>query len=479
MRRIKRKKKKFIIKNILSLVVFIILFLAVFQVFKLNVLPTKYLILFVLIETILFVGAFLLYNARKKVLVIIGIILYILVITANLLGYHYISKINSYIDNVFNQETYKIETEYIVIASAKSSISTLDGITDADQVEYYKYSRSIDKALKQIGKKNLVSVDSVIKSMRQIKEDQNKYLLIARANFDYVFESSNIELINKDDFKIIHSFVVTDEIKTNKETPDTFNIYINGLDFTGIMRDYNLIATVNMKTRRVVLTSIPRDYYIDVPAYNIKDTLMCLGSLDPEVSKEALEKLLDIKIDYTINLNTNSLVDVVDSLGGIEYCSEYDFITTHAMVLNTFDDTKGKKLHVTKGCKKYNGIQILVIARERNAFPGRDRYRQKNCREILISIIDKLASTTTLSNYTEVLDSLEGLYTTDMNQKTLKKLIKKVIDGNKFEIIEQSLNGTDMIGVGHLGTEESWIMVPDEQTVIEAKNTIKKIQKGK
>jgi len=200
-------------------------------------------------------------------------------------------------------------------------------------IYYYKYSRSIDKAKETLGEYNYKDTDNVSGSLWQIRKTNSEYLLIAEGNYEYLFESSN--LLHKKDFKIIKEFTVSEIIQRNDKIKDVYNIYIAGLDFTGIMRDFNMLVTVNTKTHQVVLTSIPRDYYIDVPAYNMKDTLMALGSLDSEVSRESLEKLFDIEIDYTVNLNTNNLVDVVDKLNGIEFCSDYDFITDHALFKGT------------------------------------------------------------------------------------------------------------------------------------------------
>ena len=278
---------------------------------------------------------------------------------------------------------------------------------------------------------------------------------------------------------IIKDFNVVENKKRNNEVKDVYNVYIAGLDFTGIMRDFNMIATVNTKTHKVVLTSIPRDYYIDVPAYGMKDTLMALGSLDSEVSKEALENLFDIKIDYTVNINTNSLVKVVDKLNGIDFCSDYEFTTNHALVESTYDDSKGDKLFVPKGCKHYSGIEILAIARERMAFPGRDRVRQQNCRKIAIEIAKSLISTSTLTNYNDVLNSFDGLYVTDINKKTITNLFKSVLNGDNYEIIEQSVDGYDSIGIGHLGTADTWTMTPAMDTVYQASNKIKEVMKDK
>lgn len=463
---------KRLLRNIFSIVVLIVEIFAVYEILKLNILPNKYLIIFLSLEILLYLIGVLLYNLKHKLLIVIGVLLLLINISGNVTGYYYLSKTNNYIEKSFPKETYKIETKYYVVASANDSVNELSDLNEDTTIEYYKYSRSIDKALKKLGNFNYKSTDNASDEMYKVRNEY-AYFLISTANYDYFFGSTN--LLQEDEFKIIHEYVVEEEIPVNRETPDVYNVYINGLDFTGIMRDYNLIATVNTKTRKVVLTSIPRDYYIDVPAYNMKDTLMCLGSLDSEVSKEALENLFGIKIDYTINLNTYSLVDVVDKLGGIQFCSDYEFTTSHALITGSYDDSKGPKLHVTRGCKNYNGIQILAIARERMALPGRDRYRQKNCRQILINILKKTASSMTLTNYNEILSTFDGVYTTDMNEKTIKKLIKTVIEDTNFEIIEQSVDGTDGIGIGHLGTQESWIMTPGQDTVDAASSKIKEV----
>lgn len=67
--------------------------------------------------------------------------------------------------------------------------------------------------------------------------------------------------------------------------------------------------------------------------------------------------------------------------------------------MGDYDDTKGKKLTVSKGCRTYSGIEILTIARERKAFVDGDRQRQKNCQDIMISIFKKMANADNITNY--------------------------------------------------------------------------------
>lgn len=468
--------KKKILHNIYSIIVFVILILTIIQIIKLNILPNKYFYPIVIFDILLFSVGLLFFNLKKKILFITGIIILLLSAISNCIGYYYISKTNSYITKSFSNPTYTINNKYFVITKT-NDVDKIENINKDANIRYYKFSKSVNKAVKVLGDYKYIPSDSIFDSFLKVLYDNNNYLLISKADYDYFFNSTT--LLDKSQFKIIYEFTVSEEVEINNNVKDSYNIYVNGLDFTGIMRDYNLIVTINTKTHKVLLTSIPRDYYIDVPAYNMKDTLMCLGSLDSNVSKEALEKLFNIKIDYTINVNTNSLVKIVDSLGGIDFCSDYDFITNHSLVLDTYDDSTGKKLHVIKGCKTYNGIEILAIARERMAFPGRDRYRQKNCAQIIINIGKKLASTTSLLNYNELINSFHGLYTTDINEKVIKSFIKSYVDDTNYEIIQQSVDGTDGIGVGHLGTQESWIMVPDMNTVDAASKKINQLLKDK
>ena len=81
--------KKKLLKNILSLVVLIIVLFTTYEILKLNILPNKYLMPIIIGEIILYVLGLLLYNLKKKVFVLIGIILYIISIIGNIFLYYY------------------------------------------------------------------------------------------------------------------------------------------------------------------------------------------------------------------------------------------------------------------------------------------------------------------------------------------------------------------------------------------------------
>ena len=476
--KLKKGIKKRFIGLILFLLTIIIAIIAILNIKKLDILPNKYFYLLIGIESlvIIIIGLFIL-KLKKLVWYIIGVILIIALTTINIVVANYVHKTNKFIDKTF-KEYMTITTEYIVVTSKNNSINSIDNVESNQNINYSKYSRDVELALKELKNFTYISTDNISKVLSTMNSNPNTYLLISKGDYDYTMESTI--LYNKDNYKIIKEFTVEKQVEVNREVKDNYTIYLNGTDFTGIMRDFNLLITINTKTKKILTTSILRGYYIEVPAYNTKDTLMCLGAYDSNVSKEALEKLLDTKIDYVVNVNTNSLVDIVDTIGGVEFCSDYEFTTTHILTRDTYNDKYGTKLKVSAGCREYSGVEALAIARERLHLRNNERGRIENCQKIISGIIKKSLNTTTLLNFDEVLNSYSGLYTTDMNRNVITELTKSFItDYNKYEIMSINLDGTDGTALGHLGTIEVGVTFPDENGVKEASLKIKEVLEGK
>lgn len=470
-----KKKNIPIIGIILSIIVLFITILLLINILKLNIIPTKYLLLFIVLEIFLIGIIILLLTRKKKLLWILGIFIFTIISIFNLFLNSYIETTNIVINKLFTDEI-KVTTDYLIITNINNPINQLEEVGKDQTIYFDKYIKNKNEVLKEMNNYSLIDTDTISNTLDFIKNNPVNYLLLTKADYSYIMNSSI--LFSPNNYKIIKEFSITIKEKRNKEVKKTFNIYLNGVDFTGVMRDFNMIITVNTETKKVLLTPILRGFYIDVPSYNIKDTLMCLGAFDSEVSKEAIEKLLDTTIDYTVSVNTNSLVSIVDSLGGIEFCSDYTFTTTHALVEDTYNDNGKEKLTVNTGCRNYNGIEILAIARERVRLKNNERGRIENCKKIMLEIAKKMVSTTSLLNHKEVLTTYSSLYTTDMNKELVQILFKSVLeDYNSYKIEEQHLDGIDTVAIGHLGTQEVGATIPDENQVNEARRRIKEILK--
>lgn len=469
-RRIKRKFRKI---NIISIVTLILTIVFCYYIHRLNVLPTKYLLLLYSFVVIVNVGIFALLNRKHYALKISGIVLAVLMVTLFSFGVYYgnrtLNFFNKSFGNIFN--TYDVK--YYVIAKNETTDDKIK------KIGYYKEQPNIDEILKKVKKeykKELVAFDELGTNVNDFMAGTVDAFLIESNLYEFI--ETSFDNFHKENYRVVKEFTVKvkEEIKSaTDKNQDAINIYLGGTDFTNINTDFNMVVTINKKTNKILLTSIPRDYYINIPSKGKKDILSYSGVWGISSSIESVEDLLDINIDYYMKLNTNSLVGLVDELGGLEFCSDFSYTTTHAQILDSYDDSKGRKLRVQEGCHEYNGIQILTIARERKAFADGDNQRQKNCQTIIINIFKKMAQTNTLSNYTDILDAVSNLYTTNIPKDVVQGLIRKTVDGAKWEFVQQSLEGTGSDGYVHLGTIKDYVMIPNTMSVNNAKAKINKI----
>ena len=475
MKKTKDKTKKHYISklNILSIIAVIVFSIFLYFLFSINILPTQYLILIILVVFILIILSIVFINLKKKVVRVIGVVLIIISIILSSVGSYYLYYGNEFLNESFSNVKKEISTYYIVTNKEnKYKKKDIKGT-----IYYYKNSSNIKKALKEVESEFSIkssSYDNVTTMVSDVLNKDIDFMLIDKASYDVLLNVNNS--LDKDSFKIVYEFDMESSSVNDEDVKDRFNIYIGGKDFAGLI-DYNTIITVNMDTHEILMTSIPRDYYMEIYGMDGKmDTLSHMFAFAPDSSEKSLEQFFDIDIDYTIKITTESLVGLVDKIGGITYCSDQSFTTTHALILNSYDDSGKEKLYVKKGCQELNGIETLTVARERNAFVGRDRVRQKNCQKIIIAIFEKLKSTNSFVNYKEILDSLSNLYTTTIPRSVITDIAKDTIDGADWKFITQSVDGSDLWDADiAILNGKGYAMQPNMNDVVNARNKINEI----
>ncbi|MEG0977584.1 MAG: LCP family protein, partial [Bacilli bacterium] len=214
-------------------------------------------------------------------------------------------------------------------------------------------------------------------------------------------------------------------------TKDSFNIYISGIDTYGAITktsrsDVNIVATVNPNTNEILLTSIPRDYYVTLPSFLEKDKLTHAGIYGIDESVGAIENLLDIKINYYVKVNFTSLIKIVDTLDGITVNSKYDFTSE--------DGYKYKK-----GINNLNGEEALAYARSRHSYIGGDLDRVRHQQQIVEAVGKKIVSFDSVSKFQDILSAISNNISTNMETpkilsgyKVMKNMFKNALGGSDF-----------------------------------------------
>ncbi len=143
------------------------------------------------------------------------------------------------------------------------------------------------------------------------------------------------------------------------------------------------------------LISIPRDLYVRVPesagagcdtgGRHKINAAFAFGGLPRAV--RTVECMSDVRLDHVMAIDFGGFKEVVDALGGVDLKVERSITSIH----KPFRQFK-------KGTMHMDGAQALDWIRQRKQFPDGDFARMRHQQEFLRALMDKAASTGTLSN---------------------------------------------------------------------------------
>ena len=237
--------------------------------------------------------------------------------------------------------------------------------------------------------------------------NQETEAIALNSSFGDMLASHDADYASK--IKKIYTYKITRQVETGKRrddaNADVFNIYVSGIDTYGSISsvsrsDVNIIMTVNRKTKKVLLTTTPRDSYVAIAdgGGGQMDKLTHAGIYGVDASVHTLENLYGIRIDYYIRLNFTSFLKLVDLLGGIDVENDQEFTSRHG------------NHHFPVGKVHMNSDQALGFVRERYSLQGGDNDRGKNQEKVIEAVIKKLTSTSALKNYNEIIPRLARFY---------------------------------------------------------------------
>lgn len=444
------------------------------SVLKMDLLPGLYVTIFTIAE-IVFTLAMVVGLVKKHRTYKITILCFIIVLFLSgiyIYVTNYTLATSDFLGNVFQE---KAETEdYYVVVRKASSYNEVEDIANKT-VYYFQIEDDVQSELENKVDVQLEAQNSLTELGNDLLDEELDVIFISSSQ--HAILSEEIENFEQDT-KIIYT--ATHEIEkiignaggdsSSKYTVENgiFNVMISGIDTAGSIRnvgrsDANIIVTINTNTHEVLLTSIPRDYYVTLHSKQAKDKLTHSGIYGINETVTTVEDLLDIDINYYVRVNFSTVVELVDTLGGIEVYSDYDF-------------TRGN-YHFNKGYNYIYGDAALVFSRERHAFAAGDNQRVKNQQHVIEAIMKKvLNSSTILTKYTSILNALEDNFQTNIEQNEISTLVDKLNNMSSWSIKSNSLVGTGASRTTYsLGNVYSYVMIPDSDSVDEAKAEIKEV----
>lgn len=185
---------------------------------------------------------------------------------------------------------------------------------------------------------------------------------------------------------------------------DPFSVLVLGVDEREGDKgrsDTMIVMAVNPKLKTTKMVSIPRDTYTEIIGHGTTDKLnhaYAFGGI--QMSLDSVENLLDIPIDYVMEVNMEGFQTIVNTVGGIS-------------VNNPFEFTQDS-IHYAAGNITLDGKEALSYVRMRKGDPNGDFGRQDRQKQVIEGVLHEGTSIKSLLKYRSVFNALGENVKTNM-----------------------------------------------------------------
>lgn len=451
-------------------------------VFKLNMLPNKYVIALTVL-LLLFWGIILASQFFSRKNAITGKVISVLISILLIVGAYYLFKVSGTVSKISGGD-YKLD-KVVVSVMADNSAESIEDAKDYTFGVQYKMNgdqvkQTVDAINEELGTDIKTEEYDTLAEQAQALHDGTVDAIIYNQGYTGILEEAFEGY--SDNTKVIYSHEIktemTDKASDVEVKNDTFSVYISGIDVFGAIEtnsrsDVNIIAEVNPTTHQILLVTTPRDYYVEIPGISggQKDKLTHAGIYGVDASMATLEQLYDTNIDFYARVNFTSLITMVDALGGVDVESEYAFTTS---------EDSGLVMNVVQGTNHFNGKQALAFSRERQNVPGGDNQRGKDQQAVITAMIKKMVSPAILTGANGILNSVSGNVETNMSESQIQELIKtQLADSPQWSITSMAAEGTgDNQYCYSYSGQALYVMQPNQESVDAIKEAMDKVENG-
>lgn len=267
--------------------------------------------------------------------------------------------------------------------------------------------------------------------------------------------------------KITTASTNVEQVEDITNTP--FIFLISGIDTSGNIEnvsrsDVNMLVVINPNVEKVLIVNIPRDYYVVIDGTGQKDKLTHSGLYGIDTTIKTIENFMEIKTDYYIRVNFDTVKEMVNIIGGLELDSDANF--------TAWTD---KGCHFVTGINKVDGRCALAFARERKTYGTGDMHRVENQGQVTEKIIEKLTNPSFFaSHYLEILNAAENNLQTSISGENLMKLVNFELDETpNWQVERYALKEFEHYTYGGLYPDQLlWMGDPDWDTVAIAREKI-------
>ena len=464
--------------NIALLTIYVLLggFL-LFLIFRHNILAFRYLNVITAAVVILVALASLLLIIYRKAekFTIFFLTLAILMSSVSFFALQQFVGFTSHINSTSNYSEYSMSV-VVLKDSDVHNVTQLDSVTGPTDTDNDNIQKLIaDIKTSQSKELTVEQSTSYLAAYKSLVSGEAKAIVL-NSVFENIIESEYPDYASK--IRKIYTKNITKEVAAPKVSKNqSFNVYVSGIDTYGPISsvsrsDVNILMTVNRDSKKILLTTTPRDSYVPIAdgGNNQKDKLTHAGIYGVDSSIHTLENLYGVDINYYVRLNFTSFLKLIDLLGGVDVYNDQEFTSRHG------------KFHFPVGNVHLDSEQALGFVRERYSLADGDRDRGRNQQKVIVAIIQKLTSTEALKNYSDIIQGLQDSLQTNMPIETMMDLVNAQLEsGGSYKVNSQDLKGTGQMGLPSYAMPDSnlYMMEIDDSSLAVAKSAIQDVMEGR
>ena len=464
--------------NIALLTIYVLLggFL-LFLIFRHNILAFRYLNVMTAAVVILVALASLLLIIYRKAekFTIFFLTLAILMSSVSFFALQQFVGFTSHINSTSNYSEYSMSV-VVLKDSDVHNVTQLDSVTGPTDTDNENIQKLIaDIKASQSKELTVEQSTSYLAAYKSLVSGEAKAIVL-NSVFENIIESEYPDYASK--IRKIYTKNITKEVAAPKVSKNkSFNVYVSGIDTYGPISsvsrsDVNILMTVNRDSKKILLTTTPRDSYVPIAdgGNNQKDKLTHAGIYGVDSSIHTLENLYGVDINYYVRLNFTSFLKLIDLLGGVDVYNDQEFTSRHG------------KFHFPVGNVHLDSEQALGFVRERYSLADGDRDRGRNQQKVIVAIIQKLTSTEALKNYSDIIQGLQDSLQTNMPIETMMDLVNTQLEsGGSYKVNSQDLKGTGQMGLPSYAMPDSnlYMMEIDDSSLAAVKSAIQDVMEGR
>lgn len=209
---------------------------------------------------------------------------------------------------------------------------------------------------------------------------------------------------------------------------DFYTILVSGVDDDNGGSDTNILVAVDAANGAIYGVSIPRDTkaIINGDAHKINYAYNAGGTA---LMAETVSDQLGIPVDYTVQVDLQGFVALVDAIGGVTFDVPID--------MDYEDPYQDLYIHIPKGVQKLDGDTAMKVVRFRSGYASQDLGRMQTQQAFLKAVAKQTLTPSNLNKVDDFVKIFQNSVETDLTLGNLAWLGKEAI-GMGFEAIDFS-----------------------------------------